>query len=140
MATFLTKKHLSRRALLRGSGVAMALPFLEAMVPAGTALAQVEAMPKKRAGFFYLPHGTIQNNTPFGKEVTDEEVKTTLAEEIAAILAPVALPLVIEPARAPHVVGDRRDAVVAALTAAEDIEVSVIPTKTRPRSVYRRIM
>ncbi len=42
--------------------------------------------------------------TRFGKEVTDEEVKTTLAEEIAAILAPVALPLVIEPARAPHVV------------------------------------
>lgn len=69
MATFLTKKHLSRRTLLRGSGVALALPFLDAMVPAGTALAQVEAMPKKRAGFFYLPHGTIMNNTPFGKEV-----------------------------------------------------------------------
>jgi len=42
--------------------------------------------------------------TRFGKEVTDEEVKATLAEEIAAILAPVAQPLVIEPARAPHVV------------------------------------
>jgi len=52
MANFLTKKHLSRRKLLRGSGVALALPFLEAMVPAGTALAQVDAMPKKRAGFF----------------------------------------------------------------------------------------
>jgi len=69
MANFLTKKHLSRRKLLRGSGVALALPFLEAMVPAGTALAQVDAMPKKRAGFFYLPHGTIMNNTPFGKDV-----------------------------------------------------------------------
>ena len=69
MAKFLTKKHLSRRTLLRGSGVALALPFLDAMVPASTALAQVEAMPKKRAGFFYLPHGTIMNNTPFGKEV-----------------------------------------------------------------------
>jgi len=69
MAKFLTKKHLSRRTLLRGGGVALALPFLDAMVPAGTALAQVEAMPKKRAGFFYLPHGTIMNNTPFGKEV-----------------------------------------------------------------------
>jgi hypothetical protein len=69
MAHFLTKKHLSRRKLLRGGGVALALPFLDAMVPAGTALAQVEAMPKKRAGFFYLPHGTIMNNTPFGKEV-----------------------------------------------------------------------
>lgn len=69
MAKFLTKKHLSRRTLLRGGGVALALPFLDAMVPAGTALAQVEAMPKKRAGFFYLPHGTIMNNTPFGKDV-----------------------------------------------------------------------
>jgi hypothetical protein len=69
MAHFITKKHLSRRKLLRGGGVALALPFLDAMVPASTALAQVEAMPKKRAGFFYLPHGTIMNNTPFGKEV-----------------------------------------------------------------------
>jgi len=38
-------------------------------VPASTALAQVDAMPKKRAGFFYLPHGTIMNNTPFGADV-----------------------------------------------------------------------
>lgn len=42
--------------------------------------------------------------TRFGKEVTDEEVKATLAEEIAAILAPVAKPLVIDAGRAPHVV------------------------------------
>ena len=69
MATFLTKKHLSRRTLLRGGVAAVSLPFLDAMVPAGTALAQVAAMPKTRAGFFYLPHGAIMNNTPFGKEV-----------------------------------------------------------------------
>jgi hypothetical protein len=69
MAVFLTKKHLSRRTFLRGSGVAMALPFLDAMVPAATALAQTAAAPKTRAGFFYLPHGAIMNNTPFGKEV-----------------------------------------------------------------------
>ncbi|MCX8132357.1 MAG: signal recognition particle-docking protein FtsY [Roseococcus sp.] len=42
--------------------------------------------------------------TRFGKEVTEEEVKAALAEEISAILAPVARPLVIEPAHAPHVV------------------------------------
>ncbi len=42
--------------------------------------------------------------TRFGREVTDEEVRATLAEEIAAILAPVAQPLVVEPVRAPHVV------------------------------------
>ena len=69
MAHFLTKKHLSRRTLLRNGAVGLGLPFLDAMVPAGTALAQVDAMPKKRAGFFYLPHGTIMNNTPLGKEV-----------------------------------------------------------------------
>ena len=69
MATFLTKKYLSRRTFLRGSGVALALPFLDAMVPAATALAETAAAPKTRAGFFYLPHGAIGNNTPFGKEV-----------------------------------------------------------------------
>jgi hypothetical protein len=69
MAVFLTKKYLSRRTFLRGGGVALALPFLDAMVPAATALAQTAAAPKTRAGFFYLPHGAIMNNTPFGKEV-----------------------------------------------------------------------
>ncbi|MEO8315562.1 MAG: DUF1552 domain-containing protein [Pseudomonadota bacterium] len=69
MAIFLTKKHLSRRIFLRGTGVALGLPFLEAMVPAATALAQTAAAPKLRAGFFYLPHGAIMNNTIFGKEV-----------------------------------------------------------------------
>jgi hypothetical protein len=69
MAVFLTKKHLSRRTFLRGSSVALALPFLDAMVPAGTALAKTDAAPKTRAGFFYIPHGAIMNNTPFGKEV-----------------------------------------------------------------------
>ena len=37
---FITKKHLSRRTLMRGAGVALALPLLDAMVPAMTALAQ----------------------------------------------------------------------------------------------------
>jgi fused signal recognition particle receptor len=42
--------------------------------------------------------------TRFGKEVTDAEVKAALAEEIAAILGPVAAPMPVDPARAPHVV------------------------------------
>ena len=69
MAVFLTKKHLSRRTFLPGGSVALALPFLDAMVPAATALAQTAAVPKTRAGFFYIPHGAIMNNTPFGKDV-----------------------------------------------------------------------
>jgi len=40
----------------------------------------------------------------FGKEVTDEEIKQALAEEIAAILEPVAQPLRLDPAKKPHVV------------------------------------
>jgi fused signal recognition particle receptor len=43
-------------------------------------------------------------STRFGKEVTEEEVKATLADSIAEILAPVAKPLEIEASRAPHVV------------------------------------
>jgi len=65
---FLTKKHLSRRTVLRGAGVALALPFMDAMVPAHTALAQTAAAPKIRAGFFYLPHGAIMYNTAHGPE------------------------------------------------------------------------
>ena len=42
--------------------------------------------------------------TRFGKEVTDEEIRETLAEEIAALLAPVAVPLEPDPALRPHVV------------------------------------
>ncbi|MEA2790520.1 MAG: fused signal recognition particle receptor [Acetobacteraceae bacterium] len=42
--------------------------------------------------------------TRFGKEVTDEEIKQALAEEIASILEPVAKPLVLDPAHRPHVV------------------------------------
>jgi Protein of unknown function (DUF1552) len=65
----LTKKHLSRRTVLRGAGVTLALPLLDAMIPAATALAQTAASPKMRMGFFYLPHGAIMGNTSFGPEM-----------------------------------------------------------------------
>ena len=44
----------------------MGLPFLDAMVPARTALAQTAAAPKLRIGFFYFPHGAIMGNTSHG--------------------------------------------------------------------------
>src|SRR6478609_2356353 len=66
---FLTKKYISRRATLKGVGVSLALPLLDAMIPAATALAATAATPKPRAGFFYIPHGMIMDNTPYGKEV-----------------------------------------------------------------------
>jgi hypothetical protein len=63
---FNTKKHISRRAVLKGAGVALGLPLLDAMVPAHTALAQTAAAPKLRMGFFYIPHGAIMYNTSHG--------------------------------------------------------------------------
>jgi hypothetical protein len=54
---FLTKKHMSRRTVLRGAGTALALPILDAMVPAGVALAQTAARPKARFVGCFVPHG-----------------------------------------------------------------------------------
>jgi len=54
---FITKKHLSRRTILRGGGVALALPLLDAMIPASTALAQTAATPKPRFVGCFVPHG-----------------------------------------------------------------------------------
>jgi len=53
------KKSLPRRSFLQGAGSAVALPFLSAMVPSLTALAQTAANRPKRAGFIYVPHGMI---------------------------------------------------------------------------------
>jgi len=58
---FITKKHLSRRTMLRGMGTAIGLPLLDAMIPAGTALAQTAASPSPKMGFFYFPHGAIMD-------------------------------------------------------------------------------
>jgi hypothetical protein len=58
---FLTRKHLSRRTVLQGAGASIALPLLDAMLPAQTALAQTAAAPSARLGFIYFPHGALQN-------------------------------------------------------------------------------
>jgi hypothetical protein len=58
---YLTRKHLSRRAVLKGAGASIALPLLDAMIPARTALAQTAAAPSPRLGFVYFPHGALQN-------------------------------------------------------------------------------
>src|SRR5215472_9542686 len=53
---FISKKHLSRRTFLRGAGVTLALPFLEAMLPAQTPFAAGGASKIRFAGIFF-PHG-----------------------------------------------------------------------------------
>jgi hypothetical protein len=54
---FITKKHIPRRTLLKGAGVALGLPLLEAMFPAATALAQATAAPPRRFFGGFVPHG-----------------------------------------------------------------------------------
>jgi hypothetical protein len=62
---FITKKHLSRRTFLRGTGVTLALPLLESMLPAQTPGRLAGAVPRSRAGFIFFPHGvTMDKWTP----------------------------------------------------------------------------
>ena len=56
---FITKLSLPRRTFLRGVGATVALPLLEAMVPAMTALAKTDVNPRVRFGAVYIPNGAI---------------------------------------------------------------------------------
>src|SRR5262249_57297573 len=56
---FITKKHLSRRTVLRGMGVGIALPLLDAMLPAGVAWANSPAKTPQRLAFVGFPHGPV---------------------------------------------------------------------------------
>jgi hypothetical protein len=59
---FLTKKHISRRTLLRGVGATISLPLLESMVPAQTPLAKTAANPQIKLGLCFIPHGAVMSN------------------------------------------------------------------------------
>ena len=64
---FITKKHISRRTVLRGMGAAVALPFLESMVPAQTPLRKTAASPKSRLTCIEVCHGSA-GSTDYGEE------------------------------------------------------------------------
>ena len=57
----ITKKFIPRRTFLRGMGTALALPLLDAMVPAATAMQSTAASPKIRLGFFFVPNGVTMD-------------------------------------------------------------------------------
>ncbi|HJN46501.1 MAG: hypothetical protein CL477_03690 [Acidobacteria bacterium] len=77
----ITKMALPRRTFLRGLGATLALPLLDAMVPAASALAQTAASPTKRLGFIYIPNGAnMLKWTP----------STDGALELSPILSPLA--------------------------------------------------
>jgi Protein of unknown function (DUF1552) len=62
--------RLSRRAVLRGMGAAVALPFLDAMYPAFAAPAVKKALSANRMAFLYVPNGIIMEDwTPAGVQL-----------------------------------------------------------------------
>src|SRR5215467_4484183 len=78
---FITKKAIPRRAFLSGAGAALALPLLDAMIPAATALAKASAKPVPRLGLVFIPMGCDQARwTPPG----DGELR-----ELSPILFPL---------------------------------------------------
>src|SRR2546426_1369352 len=80
----ITKKAMPRRTFLRGMGVTLALPLLEAMVPAATPLVKTPANPVRRLGFVFMPMGCdITRWTPPGENKLDE------LSPILSSLAPV---------------------------------------------------
>jgi hypothetical protein len=67
------KKALPRRTFLRGMGITLGLPLLDAMVPAATPLARTPANPVRRLGFVFMPMGCdITRWTPPGQKTLDE--------------------------------------------------------------------
>jgi hypothetical protein len=76
---FITKKHLSRRLVLRGLGSSVALPLLDAMIPAATVLAQTAAKPQARMGFIFFPHGAVMERWKPAATGSDFEVSEILA-------------------------------------------------------------
>ena len=80
---YVFKKHISRRAVLKGMGATVALPLLDAMHPAATAWAQTPAgAPPKRLAFVGFPHGAIMDRWSPAQAGT--------AYEMSPILEPLA--------------------------------------------------
>jgi hypothetical protein len=78
----ISKIHLPRRTVLKALGATVGLPLLDAMIPAGTALARTAAAPRLSMSFIYFPHGAVlQQWMPRTGEA---------GLELAPILAPLA--------------------------------------------------
>jgi hypothetical protein len=76
---FINNKAISRRTVLRGLGAAVALPLLDSMVPALSAMANTAAKPINRLGLMYVPNGMIMKNYLPAAEGTAFELTPTLS-------------------------------------------------------------
>ena len=79
MSTFTTRQALPRRTFLRGLGASLALPLLDAMVPAATAAQLTAAKPVRRLGYVFMPMGCDQSRwTPRGDDGSLRELSPIL--------------------------------------------------------------
>src|SRR5437762_10889378 len=76
---FIAKKAISRRTVLRGMGATIALPLLDSMMPALTAVAKAAGGPVQRFGVVYVPNGMIMQNYLPHTEGAAFELTPTLA-------------------------------------------------------------
>jgi len=83
---FISKRHLSRRTVLKGAGVALGLPLLDSMIPAQTPLAKTAANQKLRLALCFIPHGAVMRN---GLNIDNWTPPTEGALELSRILAPL---------------------------------------------------
>jgi hypothetical protein len=83
----ITKIALPRRTFLRGVGATLALPLLDAMVPAMTAIAKTPARPARRLGFLYFPHGSVTWSKEYNVWTPAGDGRLT---ELSPILTPLA--------------------------------------------------
>ena len=105
----ITRKAIPRRAMLRGLGATLALPLLDSMVPALTAMRQTAARPATRFGVMYVPNGMIMDQW------------TPAAEGAGYELTPTLSPL------APH----RKDLLVLS-------QMACVPTPGRPGGAHAK--
>ncbi len=97
---FVTKKHLSRRAILKGAGAALSLPLLESMIPAGAVWGAdaSAATPRPRLVCVYVPHGAVMSRWTPTKVGTDFEFPQTMSplapfRERVTVVSGLSLPL-----------------------------------------------
>ena len=76
---FISKKRLPRRTFLRGAGTSLALPLLDAMIPAMTAQHRTAAAPVRRLGFIYFPLGVDRERWDPQGEGADYQANEALA-------------------------------------------------------------
>src|SRR3984957_226585 len=76
---FITKKHIPRRAFLRGAGMTLALPLLDSMIPAQTPLSKTAAIPKTRFTGIFVPHGMAPGYwIPDGPKLNSDTLLTVM--------------------------------------------------------------